>query len=190
MPPRKRERPRPDRGGLMATKSGVDWRVSAERKTPWAAPQQGGLFAARSRHHRPLALMSFAIVGMRSRNQPMFDKARPGGSSPGRAACNAAASLRIGTQRVAVCCSVSGLMRGSRQRVLLLHHAASHHQLVIAALSGAAASSPHTRRPSDHRPSRNVSGTAVSDRDPPIRDYFPKTEKRSDRKQLATAWRH
>jgi hypothetical protein len=34
----------------------------------------------------------------------------------------------------------------------------------------------------DHRPSGNVSGTAVSDRDPPIRDYFSKkTEKRSAR---------
>jgi hypothetical protein len=28
-----------------------------------------------------------------------------------------------------------------------------------------------SRKPSDHRPFRNVSGTAVRDRDPPIRDY-------------------
>jgi len=35
---------------------------------------------------------------------------------------------------------------------------------------------PTTPTASDPRPSGNVSGSAVSDRDPPIRDYFQKTE--------------
>src|SRR5215471_21716560 len=43
-----------------------------------------------------------------------------------------------------------------------------------------------SREPSDHRPSRNVSGSAVANCDLPIRDYFPKSRKRSDQKQLAT----
>jgi hypothetical protein len=47
-----------------------------------------------------------------------------------------------------------------------------------------------SREPSDHRPSRNVSGSAVANCDLPIRDYFPKSRKRSDQKQLATGWRH
>ena len=58
------------------------------------------------------------------------------------------------------------------------HPAASHHQLAISALSGAAAHSPHAsidRRTIDHR--RNVSGTAVRNRDPPICDFFPKNWK-------------
>ena len=33
---------------------------------------------------------------------------------------------------------------------------------------------PTTSTASNHRPSRNVSGTAVRDRDPPIGDFFPK----------------
>jgi hypothetical protein len=37
-------------------------------------------------------------------------------------------------------------------------------------------------------PSRNVSGSAARNRDPPICNYFQKTERHLDRKQLATAW--
>jgi hypothetical protein len=72
-------------------------------KNSLAAPQRDGLFAARSRHHRPPALMSFASVGMRS-TKPTDVRHGAAGWSTSRPCClQCGASLRIGTQRVAVC---------------------------------------------------------------------------------------
>ena len=41
---------------------------------------------------------------------------------------------------------------------------------------GAQDGSNASRKPSDHRPSRNISGSAVRNRDPPNGDYFQKPQ--------------
>jgi hypothetical protein len=55
---------------------------------------------------------------------------------------------------------------------------------------GATHRSDVSREPSGHRPSRNLSGSAVRDRDPTIRDYFFKKNYRvTPRPKRDSKWR-